>query len=135
MLRKRLMKKINGGDCLTRMTKIYSEDSNGIARPALSIYFKSINRYPLLDEETERNLAEMIKKSEKECMNLIVRWGRLFKKELLTLLSDKYSKGMNSTVQQADDCSTLFDDIITLERERKKVARLLSKGCQYISWI
>ena len=65
---------------------------NGIARPALSIYFKSINKYPLLDEETERNLATKIKKREKECMQLMVRWSRLFKKEFLTLSSEKLSK-------------------------------------------
>jgi RNA polymerase primary sigma factor len=101
---------------------------NGIARPALSIYFKSINKYPLLDEETERNLATKIKKREKECMQLMVRWSRLFKKEFLTLSSEKLSKRMRSTVKKSNEYSNLFDDIIALERERKQGARLLKKA-------
>ena len=107
-----------------------SEGLNGIARPALAIYFKSINRYPLLDEETERNLATRIKKREKECMNLIIRWSRFFKKEFLPLSSCKHSKGVDSTVQQSNDYSDLFDDIINLESERKKVTRLFQKAAK-----
>ena len=84
---KRLMKKTNGGELPEKDDEDDSGGLNGIARPALSIYFKSINRYPLLDEETERNLATMIKKREKECMELMARWSRLFKKEFLTLSS------------------------------------------------
>ena len=106
----------------------HAPDLQNIARPALSIYFKSINRYPLLDEETERNAAKMIKKREKECMQLMVRWSRLFKKEFLTLSSDKRSKRMVSTLEQSHEYSNLFDTSIALERERKQVTRLLKKA-------
>jgi RNA polymerase primary sigma factor len=106
----------------------HSEDLQSIARPALAIYFKSINRYPLLDEETERNLAKMIKKREKECMQLMVRWRRLIKKEFLPLSTEKFSKRTGSTVEQSHDYSSLFDDTIALERERKQFMRLLKKA-------
>jgi len=105
-----------------------SADLQSIARPALAIYFKSINRYPLLDEETERNVAKTIKKREKVCMQLMVKWSRLFKKEFLALSSHKHTKRKQSAVERSNDYSNLFDDIIALERERKQGARLLKKA-------
>jgi DNA-directed RNA polymerase sigma subunit (sigma70/sigma32) len=124
---KRFDEEDTGGGLNEKDRDNLSADLQGTARPALSIYFKSINRYPLLDEETERNVAKMIKKREKDCMHLIVSWSRHFKKEFLRLSSRKCSKGMKNTFEQANKCSTLFDDIITLERERKKVTRLIKK--------
>ena len=103
-------------------------DLHSAARPALAIYFKSINRYPLLDEETERNLAIMIKQREKECMQLMVRWDRLFKKEFLTLSSENRSKKLHTSGKEVPDAGNLFDGIRVLERERKQVARSLKKA-------
>lgn len=111
----------------TRDEEELPDDLNTLSRPALAIYFKSINRYPLLDEETERNLAKIIKKREKECLHLIQRWSKIFKNEFLKLCAAKYPKVKNSTIKRANDYSRLFDTIITLEKDRKKVNHSLQR--------
>ena len=42
--------------------EILYADIQNVSRSSLAIYFKSINKYPLLDEDTERTLAQLIKK-------------------------------------------------------------------------
>ena len=47
---------------------------------SLTFYCKSINKFPLLNEEEEKKLAKQIKTSEENFMHLIIQWRNLFKK-------------------------------------------------------
>jgi len=94
---------------------------------SLVIYFKTINRFPLLKEEEERNLAKRIKESEEECKNLIITWKHLFKKEFLRRFSAKQMKEISKKLKLLNGSFYLFDNLVKLERERKKV-NLVRKG-------
>ena len=97
----------------------YSDPQSGLTS-SLVIYFKTINRFPLLKEEEERTLAKLIKESEEECKNLVIKWKHLFKREFLRRFSNKQMKEISKKLQLLNGSFTLFDDLTKLERERKK---------------
>jgi RNA polymerase primary sigma factor len=103
-------------------------DLQNMARSSLAIYFKSINKYPLLDEDTERGLAKLIKKCEAECKGLIGKWRKLLRGELIGLSPVKQVQDVKSRVKELDASFKLFDEILVLEKEWKKVNRLLKKA-------
>jgi DNA-directed RNA polymerase sigma subunit (sigma70/sigma32) len=70
---------------------LYTDPQGGENSP-LVIYFKSINRFPLLAEEEEKFLAKRIKESEEEYKKLVLKWNQLFKKELLGMVPSKTFK-------------------------------------------
>jgi len=102
--------------------KLCFEPLNGIHQP-LDIYFKTINRFPLLNEEEEEKLAKHIKGSEERCKKLVVKWKRLFEKEFLKIFSPKKMK-----FEQANDSLSLFDNLAQLEKVRKKAERALKRA-------
>ena len=115
-------------DAVDEDEEILYADIQNVARSSLAIYFKSINKYPLLDEETERTLAKLIKKSEKECTSLIGKWRTILKNELVIVSPVRQLPEVKSKIKQLDTYFTLFDDILCLEKEWKKVNRLLKQA-------
>ena len=106
--------------------ELYAEPQS-TALSSLAIYFKAISRHPLLDEEEERSLAKRIKESEVECKHLVVKWKHLLKNEFLGMFPIKQMKEILSKLRQANGYFNLFDDLIKLEKERKKVSRVLNR--------
>ncbi len=102
-------------------------DSQSGAHSSLVTYFKTINRFALLNEEEERVLAKRIKESEEECKNLIIKWELLFKKEVLRRLSAKRIKEISERSKLLNGTLNLFGNLIKLERERKQVNLALKK--------
>jgi len=98
-------------------------DSQRVARSSLAVYFKSINRCSLLNEEDERILAKRIKESEENCKNLVIKWNYLFKKKFLSRFSAKQKREISKRLNLVDDTYHLFDNLVILERDRKKVER------------
>jgi len=105
---------------------LYTDTQGGENSP-LVIYFKSINRFPLLAEKEEKILAKRIKESEEEYKKLVLKWNQLFKKELLRMVPSKIFKDTKKILLQANGSFHLFDDLIILEKERKKVNRSINK--------
>lgn len=106
--------------------ELYCEPLNGIHQP-LDIYFKTINRFPLLNEEEEEKLAKHIKESEERCKKLVVKWKQLFEKELLRRFSPKKIKKLKRKLEQANDSLRLFEYLTKLERARKKAERVIKR--------
>ena len=101
----------------------YSDPQDGVRSP-LAIYFKSISRFSLLSGEEETGLAKHIKECEEECKNLVIKWKQLSIKELPKLIPSEKTKVISKKIQLLNSAFQHFDDIIRLERERKKVDRL-----------
>ena len=103
-------------------------DLQNMSRSSLAIYFKSINKYPLLDEDTERNLAKLIKKCEAECKGLIGKWRKLLRGGFIGLSPVKQEKEVKRRVKELDTYFKLFEEILVLEKDWKKVNLLLKKA-------
>ena len=106
----------------------YESESNnyynhhpGIAS-SLAFYFKSINKFPLLNEEEEKKLAKQIKESEENFKQLVMQWQDLFKKEFLKLFSAGHKKEIREALQLLNGSFQLFDHLEKLEKERRKIS-------------
>ena len=106
--------------------ELYSEPSGGAQFP-LVIYFRTINKFPLLNEEEEVTLARKIKKTEEECKDLVIQWRCLFKKEFLTAFSGKQMPEISKNLELLNGSLHLFEDLIKLERKHKKVQRTIKR--------
>ena len=93
------------------------------ADPLLTSYFKSISKIGLLNEEEEKNLAIRIKENEKTLRDLIIHWDRLFKREFIRSLPPIQVKEIRKKIDHANGTFHRFDDLINLERERKRLHR------------
>ncbi|MBW1853519.1 MAG: sigma-70 family RNA polymerase sigma factor [Deltaproteobacteria bacterium] len=113
----------SAGHSLKDEEYLYSERDKGL-NSSLAIYFKDINNFPLLTEEEEKALAKRIKESEEECKNLILQY-HLFKGELLKMVPSKQKKETVQRFQILNGFFHLFDDLIILEKERKKAYRTI----------
>jgi RNA polymerase primary sigma factor len=116
------------GDFSDEDEEVLYADLHNMSRSSLAIYFKSINKYPLLDEDTERSLAKLIKKSEGECKDLMVKWKKLLRGELIVSSPLSQVKEVKRSVKELEGYFTLFDEILLLEKEWKKVNRMLKKA-------
>lgn len=102
-----------------------SSFSQLIAPSSISLYFKSISRYPLLNEEEEKKIAQMINDDEGECNNLIMQWGILFQKKFLSLFPARQRPEIQGQLRHDHNYLTLFDEISILLKERKKIEHMM----------
>ena len=58
--------------------KNYSDAHDPEARSSLNLYFKAINKFPLLSREEEVSIVKRIKEHEHDCKNLVIEWKHLF---------------------------------------------------------
>ena len=107
-------------ETLFEENKLYS-DSQGRENSSLSIFFKTINRFPLLNEIEERALAQRIKESEQACKNQIIIWNRLFKHTFLKRFSFRQFRDISTKLYQLDESFQVFDKLVMCEKERKKI--------------
>ena len=102
-------------------------DIRGDAHPSLAIYFKTINKFPLLSGERERRIATQIKQGEEECKELVIRWNRILKKDLFKGLPTRHIKEVTIKLRQLNGIYQLFNDLIQWERRRKQITALLAR--------
>jgi len=99
--------------------ELYSEPLHEMHHP-LAIYFKTINRFPLLNGEEEKKIATHIKENEERYKKLVVKWRKLCEKEFLKRYSPKKINEIRRKLEQANDVLSLFEDLTRLEKTRKK---------------
>lgn len=109
-----------------RNEPLHSSSQDG-ADPLLTRYFKSISKIGLLDEHEEKSLAIRIKENEKTLRDLIIQWNRLFKKDYIRSLPSIQAREIRKKINEANGTFHLFDHLINLERERKRLHRTREK--------
>jgi RNA polymerase primary sigma factor len=90
---------------------------------SLTTYFKYINRYGLLNEDEEKRLAISIKEREVRLKNLLIKFNRFLKKDLIEILPSRHEKDILKRIHKASSAFQIFDEIIELEKTRKKINR------------
>ena len=113
-------------ETLFEENKLYS-DSQGGVNSSLSIFFKTINRFPLLNEIEERTLVQRIKESEQACKNQIIIWNRLHKHTFLKRFSFRQLRDISTKLYQLDESFRVFDKVVMWEKERKKISCTLKR--------
>jgi len=94
---------------------------------SIALYFKSISKYRLLNEEEEKNLARMIKHLESECNRLLLQWRTLLQKKFLGLFPVRQNKVVLAFLRREHSFITFFDEVLRLVKERKKIEHLLDQ--------
>jgi RNA polymerase primary sigma factor len=107
--------------------KQYSADSEPEARSSLNLYFKAINKFPLLSKEEELRLVKRIKEHEHDCMNLVIQWKHLVSDECQEILIYRKREDSNKKFETLNGSLKLFNDLVTWEEKRKQVDRLLQE--------
>jgi RNA polymerase sigma factor (sigma-70 family) len=102
-------------------------DSEAEAHSSLNLYFKAINKFPLLSKEEEISLVKHIKEREYDCKNLVIEWKHLFNNEFQGMLICRNREDSSRKFQTLNGSLQLFNDLITWEERRKQVDRLLQK--------
>ena len=90
---------------------------------SLTTYFKYINRFSLLNEDEEKSLAVSIKESEVRLKNLLIRFNNLLKKDFNEILPSGHEQDILKKIYKASSAFQVFDEIIELEKTRKKIKR------------
>ena len=90
---------------------------------SLTPYFKYINRFKLLSEEEEKSLAFSIKEGEAQLKNLLIRFNRFLKKDFNDILPSGHEQDILKKIYIASSSFQVFDEIIELEKTRKKIKR------------
>ncbi len=97
------------------------------APSSIAIYFKSISKYPLLNEEQERNLARLIKHYETELNRLIQQWCKLLRKIFLPLLPAEQQGEIMSLVRRKHEFVAVFEEVERHVKDLKKIEHLKGK--------
>ena len=107
--------------------KHYSDDPEPEARSSLNLYFKAINKFPLLSREEEIRLVKRIKEHEHDCKNLVIEWKHLFSDELQGMLIYRKREDSSRKFEKLNGSFQHFNDLVTWEEKRNKLDRLLQK--------
>ena len=107
--------------------KQYSDDPEPEARSSLNLYFKAINKFPLLSREEELRLVKRLKEHEHDCKNLVIEWKHLFSDELQGLLIYRKREDSSKEFEKLNGSFQLFNNLVTWEERRNKLNRLLQK--------
>ena len=117
-----------GFDVPSELEPDVSNYSQIISPSSISLYFKSISKYPLLNEEDEKNIARKIKSYESGCNSLIIQWCNLLQKKFLNLFSLSQVKHIALFLREEHSFITLFDEIFRLVKDRKKIEHRLGQS-------
>ena len=107
--------------------KQYSADSEPAVHASLNLYFKAINKFPLLGKEEELSLVKRIKDCEHDCMNLVIQWEQLVSDTFEGKLTYKKKEARNGKFEALNGSLKLFNDLVTWEENRKQVEHLLEE--------
>ena len=100
-------------------------EPEGETQSPLSLYFKSINCFPLLSRQEEESVARLIKEREEECKNLVLQWSHLC--TFSGIAPRRQNEVSDSMAELLDGSLKPFNDLIQLEEERKAYNCLLQK--------
>ena len=94
---------------------------------SLSLYFKTINKFPLLSKEEELSLVKQIKEHEHDCINLVIAWRHLVSDELQEMLTYRKREDREGKFEALNGSLKLFNDLVTWEEKRKQIGSALQK--------
>jgi RNA polymerase primary sigma factor len=115
----------SSSETLEEKTSASSSASGVETHSPLSLYFKSIQQFPLLSRQEEEILVKQIKKREEECISLVTQWSHLYKD---TGIAPKRQDAVSPRLAELfDSAFKLFNDLIQLEGKRKEYNSLLQK--------
>ena len=78
---------------------------------SLTIYFKHINRFRLLNEDEEKALAISIKKSEVKLKKLLIKFNRFLKKDFVEILPSGHAEDILIKIHKVSSAFQVFDEI------------------------
>jgi len=102
-------------------------DSEPEARSSLNLYFKAINKLPILSKEEEISLVKRIKEHEHDCKNLVIEWKHLVSDGFQGMLIYRKSEDSDKKFESLNGSLKLFNDLIAWEERRKLLDRLLQR--------
>ena len=91
------------------------------ADSSLVPYFKNINRFKLLTDKEEKNIAIRIKESEETLTNLITKLDRFWKKDFIKNISAGHEREILQSIIKNNRSLEIFDELVSLAKERKKI--------------
>jgi RNA polymerase sigma factor (sigma-70 family) len=86
-------------------------------------YFKQINRFKLLSEEEEKELAIRVKEGEAHLIALIAKFDRLLKQNLAQSITTGHKKEILKRINETNIIFSIFEQLIDLEKTRKQIIR------------
>jgi RNA polymerase primary sigma factor len=98
------------------------------APSSIALYFKSISKYPLLNEEQEKSLARLIKHCEHELNRLIQQWCSLLHRNLLPLFPATQQQEIMSLIFRKHQFVAVFEEIAQLLKDRRKIEHLKGRS-------
>ena len=97
---------------------------------SLAPYFKNINRFKLLTEKEEKNIAIRIKEGEEMLTNLVIRLDRFLKNDFIINISAGHKKEILQSIKKTNRSLRIFDELVSLAKERKQI-KLHLKGLSH----
>ena len=86
-------------------------------------YFKQINRFKLLSEEEEKELAIRVKEHEAHLIALIAKFNRFLKRDLAQSITTGHKKEILKRIKETSRVFGIFEELIDLEKTRKQIIR------------
>jgi RNA polymerase sigma factor (sigma-70 family) len=90
---------------------------------SLTPYFKQINRFKLLSEEEEKDLAFCVKEHEEHLITLVIKFDRFLRRDVANIISKGHKKEIIRKIKETSRAFEIFDAIIGLEKARKNIIR------------